>query len=152
MSRAGTKTDTAIVEVPQGLSVVTREQMDRQDVHSVGDSLRYTPGAYADSRPGGVLESVFLRGFGGFAAAAINPQMLDGLPLPKGVNWAASVVDPWTLERIDVLRGPASVLYGQAAGGIVDMVSKRPTRDAQHLLAVQTGNRDRGQLALTSAA
>ena len=116
MSRAGTKTDTAIVEVPQGLSVVTREQMDRQDVHSVGDSLRYTPGAYADSRPGGVLESVFLRGFGGFAAAAINPQMLDGLPLPKGVNWAASVVDPWTLERIDVLRGPASVLYGQAAG------------------------------------
>ena len=73
-------------------------------------------GAYADSRPGGVLESVFLRGFGGFAAAAINPQMLDGLPLPKGVNWAASVVDPWTLERIDVLRGPASVLYGQAAG------------------------------------
>lgn len=148
VSRAGTKTDTAIVEVPQGLSVVTREQMDRQDVHSVGDSLRYTPGTYADSRPGGVLESVFLRGFGGFAAAAINPQMLDGLPLPKGVNWAASVVDPWTLERIDVLRGPASVLYGQASpGGIVDMVSKRPTRDAQHLIAVQTGNRDRGQLA-----
>lgn len=83
VSRAGTKTDTAIVEVPQGLSVVTREQMDRQDVHNVGDSLRYTPGTYADSRPGGVLESVFLRGFGGFAAAAINPQMLDGLPLPK---------------------------------------------------------------------
>ncbi|WP_232431093.1 TonB-dependent siderophore receptor [Burkholderia ubonensis] len=148
VSRAGTKTDTPIVEVPQGLSVVTREQMDRQDVHSVGDSLRYTPGAYADSRVGGVLESVFLRGFGGFAAAAINPQMLDGLPLPKGVTWAASVVDPWTLERVDVLRGPASVLYGQASpGGIVDMVSKRPTREPQRLVAVQSGNRDRAQVA-----
>ncbi|WP_230944918.1 TonB-dependent siderophore receptor [Burkholderia stagnalis] len=148
VSRAGTKTDTPLVEVPQGLSVVTRAQMDQQDVHSVGDSLRYTPGAYADSRLGGVLESVFLRGFGGFAAAAINPQMLDGLPLPKGVNWAASVVDPSMLERVDVLRGPASVLYGQASpGGIVDMVSKRPTRDAQRLLAVQAGNRDRAQVA-----
>lgn len=149
IARTGTKTDTPLAEVPQAVSVITRDQMDQQNVHSVGDSLRYTPGVYADSRIGGVLESVFMRGFGGFAAAAINPQFLDGLPLPKGAGWAASVVDPSTLERIDVLRGPASVLYGQASpGGIVNMVSKRPTAQPFHELSIESGNRDRAQASL----
>lgn len=142
----GSKTDTPINEVPQAVSVVTREQMNQQNPLSVGDSLRYTPGVFADSRVGGVLESVFLRGFGGYGIAATNPQLLDGLPLMTGTGYAAQVIDPSTLERVEVLRGPASVLYGQAApGGIVNMVSKQPTDDPYHDIGIETGNRNRIQ-------
>ncbi|OLP60598.1 TonB-dependent receptor [Xaviernesmea oryzae] len=143
-----TKTDTPLIDVPQAISVVPRAQLDQQGVKSVADSLRYTPGVFADTRIGGVLESVFLRGFGGFAAGATNPQFLDGLPLAKGDGWAAQVIDPYALERVEVLRGPASVLYGQASpGGIVNMVSKRPTDEPFHEVTLTTGNRDRAEAA-----
>lgn len=143
---AGTKTDTPINQVPQAVSVVTREQMDQQNALSVGDSLRYTPGVFADSRVGGVLESVFLRGFGGFATSATIPQMLDGLPLMAGTGWAQQVIDPSTLDRVEVLRGPASVIYGQATpGGVVNMVSKTPTDTPYHDIGIETGNRNRIQ-------
>ncbi|ALK33788.1 TonB-dependent siderophore receptor [Burkholderia plantarii] len=149
VTRTATKTDTPISEIPQAVSVVTRDQMDQQNVHSVGDGLRYTSGVYADSRIGGVLESVFLRGFGGFAAAATSPQFLDGLPLPMGISWAAPVIDPSVLQRIEVLHGPASVLYGQASpGGIVNLTSKLPTAKPYHELAVETGSRGRAQGSL----
>ncbi|USI75225.1 TonB-dependent siderophore receptor [Sphingomonas morindae] len=144
----GTKTATPITQVPQAISVITRAQLDQQAVRSVGDGLRYSPGVFADSRVGGVLESVFLRGFGGFAAAATSPQFVDGLPLLKGGNWATQVIDPWPLERIEVLRGPASILYGQASpGGIVNMVSKRPDDGASREITLTTGNRNRAELA-----
>lgn len=142
----GSKTDTPIAEIPQAVSVVTREQMDQQNAISVGDSLRYTPGVFTDSRVGGVLESMFLRGFGGMGAAATNPQFYNGLPLMTGTGWGAQVVDPSTLERVEVLRGPASVLYGQATpGGIVNMVGKQPTDTPFHDIGIETGNRNRIQ-------
>lgn len=147
----GTRTETPIVAVPQAISVIPRRQLDEQAVKSVGDGLRYTPGVYADSRIGGVLESVFLRGFGGFAAGATNPQLLDGLPLAKGGGWAAQVIDPYALDRIEVLRGPASVLFGQASpGGVVDMVGKRPTGQPYHEILLTTGNRNRAEAAFDS--
>ena len=148
ITSTGTKTDTPLVEVPQAISVIPRRQLDQQGVKTVGDSLRYTPGVFADTRVGGVLESVFLRGFGGVAAGATNPQMLDGLPLAKGGKWAAQVIDPFALERVEVLRGPASVLYGQASpGGIVNMVSKRPTDTPFHEVTLTSGNRGRAEAA-----
>ncbi|WP_245450730.1 TonB-dependent siderophore receptor [Methylobacterium brachiatum] len=148
VSATGTKTDTPLLAVPQAVSVIPRAQIDQQAARSVGDSLRYTPGVFADTRVGGVLESVFLRGFGGFAAGATNPQILDGLPLVKGGNWAAQVIDPSVLERVEVLRGPASVLYGQASpGGIVSMVSKRPTEQPFRAVTLTTGNRNRAEAA-----
>ncbi|TXN43727.1 TonB-dependent siderophore receptor [Methylobacterium sp. WL7] len=148
ISATGTKTDTPLIAVPQAVSVIPRAQIDQQAARSVGDSVRYTPGVFADTRIGGVLESVFLRGFGGFAAGATNPQVLDGLPLVKGGNWAAQVIDPSTLERVEVLRGPASVLYGQASpGGIVAMVSKRPTEQPFGAVTLTSGNRNRAEAA-----
>ncbi|SFL70711.1 TonB-dependent siderophore receptor [Methylobacterium pseudosasicola] len=148
VTAAGTKTDTPLITVPQAVSVIPRVQIDQQAARSVGDSVRYTPGVFADTRVGGVLESVFLRGFGGFAAGATNPQILDGLPLVKGGNWAAQVIDPAVLERVEVLRGPASVLYGQASpGGLIAMVSKRPTEQPFRAVTLTTGNRNRAEAA-----
>lgn len=146
ITATASKTDTPIVEIPQAVSVVGRAQMDQQNALSVGDSLRYTPGVYADSRLGGVLESVFLRGFGGVGVAATSPQFYNGLPLMTGSGAAAQVVDPWTLERVEVLRGPASVLYGVATpGGIVNLIGKEPTETPYREIGIETGNRDRAQ-------
>lgn len=138
-----------IITVPQALSVISHRQLEEQAAKSVGDGLRYTPGVFADSRIGGVLESVFLRGFGGFAAGATNPQLLDGLPLAKGGGWAAQVIDPYALDRVEVLRGPASVLYGQVSpGGVVNMAGKRPTEQPYYEILFTTGNRNRAEAAL----
>ncbi len=146
VTATGSKTDTPIDEIPQAMSVVTRTRMDQQNALNVGDSLRYTPGVFSDSRVGGVLESVFLRGFGGFATSATAPQMLDGLPLAMGGGWAQQTIDSSVLERVEVLRGPASILYGQATpGGIVNMVSKTPGKEAYRDIGIETGNRNRIQ-------
>ena len=64
-----------------------------------------------------------------------TPLYLDGLHLPYGggSTGGSLQIDPYTLERIEVLKGPASVLYGQnQPGGIVNLVSKRPTATPLH--------------------
>lgn len=121
-SAAGTKTDSSILETPQSVSVVTRDQMDARGVLSVGQALTYSAGVVAqpfgsDAR----FDSPYIRGF-----SAAESQYLDGLRLVR--NLGATSIEPYGLERVEVLRGPASVLYGQAnPGGLLNLVSKRPT-------------------------
>lgn len=118
----GTKTDTPLIEVPQSISVVTRDQMDARAVQNVGQALEYSAGVLG--QPFGVdprFDAPIIRGF-----SAANSQYLNGLKLMRG-NGSVSI-EQYGLERIDVLRGPASVLYGQGnPGGLIDMISKRPT-------------------------
>jgi iron complex outermembrane recepter protein len=133
-SAAGTKTDTALIETPQAISVVGREQMDAQQVQSVVEATRYTPGVRAgtfgaDSRNDWFL----LRGF----SAQESGYYLDALQLPSS-SFATWRVEPFGLERIESVRGPASVLYGGTnPGGLLNLVSKRPV--AETLLRVEAG-------------
>ncbi|MEN1256005.1 TonB-dependent receptor plug domain-containing protein, partial [Pseudomonas aeruginosa] len=79
----------------------------------------------------------------GFSPA---PMYLDGLHMPYGggSTGGALQIDPYTLERIEVLKGPASVLFGQnQPGGIVNMVSKRPTAEPIHEVVLGGGSQDR---------
>ncbi|HVX57214.1 MAG TPA: TonB-dependent siderophore receptor, partial [Candidatus Saccharimonadales bacterium] len=72
-------------------------------------------------------------------------QYLDGLKLPRGA-FTGPAVEPWLLERIDIVHGPASVLYGQASpGGFIDLISKLPTEEPIHVLQLQTGSYGRVQ-------
>lgn len=143
-SAAGTKTDTPIVEAPRSISVVTRQQMDDRSVLSLNDALRYTAGVMssgygADSRS----DWLRIRGF--------DPtQFLDGLPLPKG-SFANPKVEPWNLERIAVLRGPSSSVYGQTPpGGMLDMVSRRPQAVSSHEVELQAGSNEHKQINFDS--
>ncbi|WP_433885520.1 TonB-dependent siderophore receptor [Pseudomonas vranovensis] len=141
---AGTKTDTPIVEVPRSMSVITREQLDDRQVLNLNDALRYTAGVQS-SGYGSDTRADWLR------VRGFDPtQFLDGLPLPKG-SFANPKVEPWNLERIAVLRGPASSVYGQTPpGGMLDMVSRRPQAESAHQVEAQVGSNNHRQINFDS--
>ncbi|WP_347264845.1 TonB-dependent receptor plug domain-containing protein [Nitrobacter sp.] len=107
-SATATKTDTPIIEVPQSISVVTRDQIETRRNQTLNETLQYTPGVLAE-RTG---QQQFAPRFQvrGFSADGFNGAIyLNGLR--SATNW--SDIEPYGLERIEVMRGPASVLYGQ---------------------------------------
>lgn len=148
-SDSATKTDTPLMETPQSVTVVTRDQMDDQGAQSVGQALRYTAGVLAETRlSAGRYDSTFIRGFGGSGGGAGFINNLDGLRYQRGVNFLVPAYEPWGLERIEVLRGPSSVVFGQVKpGGIVNMISKRPKDEAHGEVQVQVGSFQRAQFA-----
>ncbi|TFV78663.1 TonB-dependent siderophore receptor [Bradyrhizobium frederickii] len=143
-SATGSKTDASILEVPQSITVVTRDQMTTQGVRTVAEALRYEPGVVSETRVGDRFDGVFIRGFGGFGANANYLHFWDGLRLPRGVSYAMPSIDPYLLERVEVLRGPASVLYGQNnLGGMVNLISKSPTAAPQGEVMARFGDHNR---------
>ncbi|QAY83869.1 TonB-dependent siderophore receptor [Pseudomonas arsenicoxydans] len=141
---AGTKTDTALVEAPRSISIATRQQMDDRNVQNLDDAVRYMPGIVASSY-GSDTRADWLR-VRGFEPT----QFLDGLPLPKGV-YANPKQETWNLERLALLRGPASSVYGQTPpGGLLDMVSRRPTAQDSHEIELQYGSDNQRQINFAS--
>jgi iron complex outermembrane receptor protein len=139
-STSGTKSDSSIVETPQTVSVVTREQMEAQQVQSVRDVAKYTPGVYFSADADFRNEPVYSRGFQ-------LDQYQDGLRLISG-SWAVPRVEPYLIERAELLKGPASILYGGASpGGLLNWISKRPTEETFHEVQLSGGTFDRVQAA-----
>lgn len=143
-SSTGSKTDTRILENPQSISVVTKDQISAQGARSIAEALRYEPGVVSETRVGDRFDNVFVRGFGGFGGNANYLHFWDGLRLPKGVSYAMPSVDPYLLERVEILRGPASVLYGQNnVGGMVNLISKNPTSVPYNEIMTRFGDHNR---------
>ena len=142
-SAAGTKTDTPIIETPQSISVVTQQQLDDQKPRGISEALNYTSGAFtalvgASNR----YDYVALRGF---SDSSVDNTLLDGLRLMSDQgSYSSFQVDPYFLQRIDVLKGPGSILYGRASpGGVVALTSKKPLFQPYHEVEVTVGNRNR---------
>jgi len=135
---SATKTSAELVKTPQSISVVTRDQMNALDVTSVSEALRYSAGAFTEYRGSSNRnDEVFVRGF------SYVPKFLDGLSYGATASSQTGTVDPWLLERVELVRGPASVLFGQVnPGGLISMTSKRPTSEAIHEVQFRTGNHD----------
>ncbi|MFH5925579.1 TonB-dependent siderophore receptor [Roseomonas xinghualingensis] len=141
VTTTGSKTDTPLIEAPQSVSVVTRDQIDDQAALSVSQALRYTAGVLGEVRPSARYDSVFVRGFGGQGTGAAFVNFLDGLRQGRGLYFGVPNTDPWLLERIEVLRGPASVLYGQTGvGGLVNLVSRRPSAAHVNEVRIEAGS------------
>lgn len=136
---SASKTDTPLIETPQAISVITRDQMEAQGVQTLRQVTSYTAGAvsnYFDSR------SDTFKARGGDVT-----QYLDGLVRFTGY-WNDARPDPYTLERVEFLRGPSSVLYGQGSvGGVLNLTTKRPQAERQREIQVQLGNHARKQVA-----
>lgn len=136
-----TKTDTPLSETPQSVTVVTRDQILDQGAKTVQDALTYAAGvrsdAYGlDSR----TDSVRIRG-------ADPAEYLDGLRKTNGYYTANARTDPYTLERIEVLRGPSAMLFGQGStAGVVNLVSKRPLAETQREIGAELGSFGRKQI------
>ena len=138
-SATGTKTDAALIETPAAISVVTQDQIQAQGAQSIAQAVRYVSGARVDPAGADVrFDQVYIRGF-------LADKYLDSLKLFSG-GFAYNLIDPFNLERVELLHGPASILYGQASpGGLVDLVSKRPTLEPYHEMFVSTGSYGRIQ-------
>lgn len=137
----GSKTSTPLNLVPQSVSVLGREQLDDRGVSKADEALRYTAGVFA--QPFGRdtdTNWMFIRGF----QATDKGAYQDGL---QNYTYAFGgvYVDPFNLERIEVLRGASSVLYGGASpGGIVNYISKKPT--GERLRKWEVGVTDSGKV------
>lgn len=135
-SVTATKTDTPLLETPQSISVVTKDQIKDQGAQTVQDALRYTPGVALQSYGANAFFDGFkIRGFDA-------PRYLDGLRLPNdSTTFAWPKIEPYGLERLEVLKGPSSGLYGQSdPGGLINMVSKRPTATPHYDFETTFGN------------
>ncbi|WP_043312184.1 TonB-dependent siderophore receptor [Pseudomonas sp. ML96] len=136
----GSKTDAPLLETPTSVSVVTREQIEAQQPKTVAQALRYTPGVNAElAGPQFVTDQMMIRGF----QMGTGRMLRDGTRtfLPDFLGWDAP--EPYGLERIEVLRGASSVLYGVSdPGGQVNLVSKRPTTEPLRHVQLQAGNLD----------
>ncbi|MCO7253300.1 TonB-dependent siderophore receptor [Dickeya oryzae] len=143
-SASGTKTSTPLIKTPQSVTVVTRDQMDAQAVSSVSDALNYSSGVVSNYRGSSNRnDEVIARGF------RYAPKFLDGLSYGlSGQGAALGKIDPWLLERVELVHGPASVLYGQVnPGGLISMTSKRPTAEDIHKVEFSAGNQRLGEAA-----
>src|SRR5690349_10576497 len=112
-----TKTDTPLAETPQSITVVTRDQMVDQGAGNVQDALNYAAGVRSDAYgQDSRTDSVRIRG-------ATPDVYLDGLRQSYGYYTSTTRTEPYTLERLEVLRGPAGMLFGAGtAAGVVNMV------------------------------
>jgi iron complex outermembrane receptor protein len=144
-SASGTKTDAPLIETPAAISVVTQDQIQAQGAQDINQALRYTSGVVGTNDADARFDEVYVRGFQA-------DKYLDGLRVLNANIFARSLVDPFNLERVEVLHGPASVLYDQASpGGLVDMISKRPTLDPQNEMFLSTGSYGRIQGGIDSS-
>jgi iron complex outermembrane receptor protein len=145
-SGTGTKTDTPIEKIPQTINVVTADEVTARGAVSVTEALRYTPGinvnGFTDANQ--IADEITSRSF------APAPLYLDGAYLPyAGSLGGALQIDPYWLERIEVLKGPASVLYGQnQPGGIINLVTKKPLSTPYHEVKVGYGSDDQKEVGV----
>jgi len=147
----GTKTATSITETPQSISTVTADEIEDQNAANLAEVLRYTAGARGETF-GFEPRTTFLR-IRGFDVAT-SGLFRDNLKLSNPDFAAGYNLEPYGAERIDVLKGPSSVLYGQAGpGGLVNYVSKRPTFDTQREVRVEAGSNNlvQGQFDISGA-
>jgi len=141
-SATGAKTDTPFIETPQSISSVTEQQLKDRNPQSLLDTVAYTPGtrvgAYGfDPR----FDSFSVRGFD----VTYTGVFRDNLRQP-GAGSSLFKTEPYGLEGVSILRGPSSALYGASgAGGLYNLITKRPTEEPYHEVMGQFGTEQRYQ-------
>ena len=137
---SGTKTATDLIETPQAVTVIGRDRMETLNARSIADALRYSAGV----TDYGSRDDP--RGYGGTIRSFSADTYLDGLRLPAAAASQTFDLEPYGLERLEVLRGASSALYGGGSlGGIINGVSKVPRPDQENEIEIQGGSFGRVQ-------
>lgn len=143
-SATGSKTDTPVIETPQSITVVGAEQIEVLKPQSLTEALGYSAGVFRSEDVDATRDQMRVRGFD--LDAEYGSYFRDGLKY--SVNGFNGQQEPYGLERIELLRGAASVLYGLSApGGLVNSVSKRPTTEPLRELNIELGSFKRKQVS-----
>ncbi|MBW2023119.1 MAG: TonB-dependent receptor, partial [Deltaproteobacteria bacterium] len=125
-----TKTEKTLEDVPGSVTVIDKEEMKKKNIETVDDVLNSLSGLFV-KRSKRLMDSTTSVRMRGFAGDEYTLVLIDGQPLNDaytgGVEWGALPVE--NIERIEVIRGPASALYGgNAMGGVINIITKTPQK------------------------
>ena len=141
-SSGATKINIPLVETPRSVSVVTRKELEERGAQDITEAVRYSAGVQTgsygfDPR----FDQIYIRG----NDVTTDGDYRDGLRQPY-MNYAMFRTDPYALDRVEIVKGPVSVLYGAGSpGGIVNKISKLPTEETIREVGVLYGTSDRAQ-------
>ncbi|WP_372490453.1 TonB-dependent receptor [Pseudomonas sp. WHRI 8519] len=148
-STSGSRLNLTPLETPASVTSISAEQIQARNNNTVQDAVTRSPGITFIGTPGNGGTALSARGFTGHSSTM---QLYDGTRLYVGAGTVTFPVDTWSVERIDVLRGPASVLYGEGAtGAVINVVPKKPfDGEVRNHVRLGYGSNDRRQVALDS--
>lgn len=138
------KSNIPLIETPQSVSVVTRDQIDLLNFTDAQQAVRYTAGVFGESYGPDLRFDFFT--VRGFAPA----QYIDGLAAPVSTTISSVGLDLYAFQSLEVLKGPASVLYGSSPpGGIINETSRRASNQFGGEFVVKGGTRNFKEVAST---
>lgn len=143
----GTKTALSPEESPMSYTRIDQETLKTRQADSVNAALRYEPSVTSDSRGTvTIFDEYNIRGFKTYS------NFYDGMRLPYDGTWNLTPqIDAYATEAVEVVKGPASSLYGYGApGGMVNQVSKTPQSTQNTEMRLRVGSNDLRELALDS--
>jgi iron complex outermembrane receptor protein len=134
-----TRTERTTEEIPAGVTVVTKEEIKDMRMFGVREALTGVAGVQSETKNGGYDARLIIRGAGLKARYGVREIMilLDGVPLtdPDGMT-NLDRVDTQLVDRVDVVKGPNSTLYGaNAAGGVINIITKSPFEEIKSVKA-----------------
>lgn len=139
------KVDAPLVETPRSVSTVNRDELDTRNVQQLDETFRYRAGILSGHYGSDNNTDWFkVRGFD-------QSTYQDGLRIYREgfYQW---LPETYGLERVDLFKGPSSILYGEAPpGGLINAISKRPTDEPQTEIQIQVGNRGLRQTGLDTS-
>ena len=146
---AGSRLNLSAMQTPASVESLSGEQVRARGDRSVQDAVSRSTGISRTGTPGDGGTSLQARGFTGQSSVM---QLYDGNRMYTGMGTVTFPVDTWSVERVDVLRGPASVLYGEGAtGAVVNVIPKKPFEgDIENHVRIGYGSYDSQQQAFDS--
>ncbi len=118
------RVEQEMLDVPMSVSVITQEDIKRKQARTIGDLLADIPGVQVNNDGSQGMKRIKIRGEDTFRTLV----MIDGQKISehKSMSGAPMLIDPSQVERIEVIKGPASVLYGSdAVGGAINIITKK---------------------------
>ncbi|HDZ39443.1 MAG TPA: TonB-dependent siderophore receptor [Marinobacter sp.] len=139
------KVEAPIIETPRPASVVTRDELEERNVRSLDESFRYRAGVVTGQYGSDNDTDWFkVRGYD-------QSTYQDGLRIYRA-GYYQWLPEPYGIERVELLKGPASVLYGEAPpGGVINAISKRPTKDRRGEIVIEGGTNNHQKVGFDSS-
>lgn len=142
----GSRLGLSSIDTPASVDAISSAQLIERGDNNLTQAVTRAPGFATDAAPGNGGTSVSVRGFSGPESVT---TLYDGVRMYAGAGTVTFPFDTWSAERIEVLRGPASVLYGEGGiGGVINVVPKAPQRDYATTVQIGVGSYGEKRVAL----